>query len=458
MSAYSLVELSDDELGEVAGQASLLSIDKYNYGANNFYRVQANSIVTTSVNIDNLELKDSGGNTQIGVENFSLNGGIDNQVSSAVLTNPYVEFAFAGDMDSTDARSREILGIRVGAEEIDGMLSFGDRAKHGTATENGLSQFRGYMQTLPFAGEVRLPGPGAGQDVRTVIVNTTLTASLVGSLDADGSAQIPLLDNGQQIVLDFTNSTGVVLDSSQTTPGTAGGDGYNNNGVFTTAYVTADVAPTTVTQMQSISSSVDISGGSCGWNPICLAAAALLGEINPVITVTNTGLSGPGASTTDPIPMFLNEGIKYFHKVEANSSGFFISAQNQDVTWKNLSPTGTGRLDSPTTAGWWMEFLDPVDVGSLAIEDYYLPDNVVAAIGTDVNAYINNQPTLSVGDALAALQEIDVDGVHVNLAANQSATLVGAPASLGSFAVVDQNISINSQTPIRNCWNGSSSC
>ena len=467
-SAFSLTELTEDEMGDISGQASLIGIDRYDFEGNNFYRVQLDSVIDTSVNVDSLVLRDNLGNAQIDVDNFSLSGGMDGQVSSATITNPFVEFAFAGDIDDSTARNREIIGIRIGADNIDGTLSFGDpqnlaAVTGSAATEDGLNAFRGYLRTTPINGTVFIK-----PETRAIEVNTTLDVQLVGRISVTGEAFVPLLDlskppEDQRISLTFQNTFGAVLDSSQPTQLLSGGNGQaSNNGVFTQAFVLADVNATTIGQLQSVDNAmfdsfvnVGAAQGSC--NFLCQLAAGAIGLFNPFspeITVNNTRVSGPLPGDDDPLSLFVNESTRLIHRVDTQSSGFFISAQNTDVIWRNDGASPSGRAQSLTTAGWWLEFLDPVDLGELVVQDFVLPDNVIEGIGAAVNQNIADQPAIDAFSALGSLFNFPVSGVSANLIPDVNPGITG----FGNFNVVDRDIPLASSVPIVNCFNSSIGC
>ena len=126
-------------------------------------QIKINSTISSSVNIQELDLKDASGNSQIKMNNLSLNGGDAAGVSSMQFQNPFIEFAFAGSIDDSthNARNREIIGVRIGADNMDGFMSIGNQAAvpasqsptgSAIAEEQGLEFFRGYMKTAPVTG------------------------------------------------------------------------------------------------------------------------------------------------------------------------------------------------------------------------------------------------------------------------------------------------------------------
>ena len=474
-SAFSLTELTDDELAEVIGQASLIDIDKYDFdggdGVNNFYRVRLNSVITTSLNADRLDLKDSDGNSQILIEDLSLSGGVDGEASSATITNPYVEFAFAGSIDNTTARNREIIGIRVGADEIDGLLSFGDPTKHAsnlagdTSQENGISAFRGFLQTTAINGNVILnPATRTGIVQRTNGDPTRLrfcnivfgcggffggesSLSPVG-VQTTSTGTFELLDRSitgpdQRIMLDFSVPGGVVIDSSLgslANPLPSGGN-VDENGVITSAFLRADVAATTIGQITG-TSVVEAEALGIG-----------LPTLTPQLVINDIFVSGDLPGTTDPLKLFLREDLRFLHRVDANGSGGFVSVQNRPVQWRIDNPSG-GRTTSNTTPGWWVEFIDPVELSQLTVENFDLPQNVVQGIVGAVGDFIFDRPPVPVSELVTSLFEIEVGGIDASLARTEDPGVLGASL----VNVLATNISIDNQVPIVNCFNSSIGC
>ncbi len=70
----------------------------------------------------------------------------DRAGTSALITNPFIEFAISGNSAST----REVVGFRLGAEEILGLLTLGtDNVQN---PNDGIKSFSGYMKMAQTQG------------------------------------------------------------------------------------------------------------------------------------------------------------------------------------------------------------------------------------------------------------------------------------------------------------------
>jgi len=169
--SQAMVELGDQQLAKVTGQA-LLQMNKEFTNGYTFYKAGLDAELSLNMNIKKLQLGCGGANGAAGcdldIDNFSLGCVGDssgnclslaaqgNQIPGApageahslqdfMLTRPFFQFAIEHD----DSRTlREVVGIRMGAEDVSGPLSFGS-----------LNTFSGYM-----SGAANLEMQGA-QDV-----------------------------------------------------------------------------------------------------------------------------------------------------------------------------------------------------------------------------------------------------------------------------------------------------
>lgn len=156
----SLVEMTDNELSSIQGQALLslgftapnTSNPLQNFG---YYKLGLEAKMELNANIRALQLGCGGRNgpdgCDIDMENVSLSGPPDGKLpdgtptwskgranTSAVITNPFIEFAIK---NPNSASTREIAGFRLSAEEILGYLTAGTRNDidgNGLSTGGGL--------------------------------------------------------------------------------------------------------------------------------------------------------------------------------------------------------------------------------------------------------------------------------------------------------------------------------
>ena len=454
-SALALTELSDDELSEVTGQASLLSIDKYDFGANNFYQVKLNSTVSTSINMDRLLLRDSAGNSQIDIENFSLNGGDESGVSSAVLQNPFVEFAFAGNIDDTSAqaRNREIIGIRIGAENMNGYMSLGNRAAvpasqspTGSAipANSGLNMFRGYMKTAALRGTFRTldsnggfqtgdasaiaagrTGP-AGQEYR--VTGKVCVGSIFGGCNFLGVQDFEV----QNATMKFPS---VILDDNPT-----------NNTIDGPIVVKAGGHVVHTADGNPISQTTIVTDELALPN----ISFEMTGRTEPVLGF-RLDIRGTGSLNGLRAQASVQQDLSYIHRVRLQNNGFSLSAQNRDVQWRGEAVTAK--------QGWWMHVANEVELGALAIDGVRLPDSSLVQISAEASNILNdtNSTTPEVPIVVSLGQVIG--GVFGNVVQTPIGPIPfdSSTPAIGINLTTSQDLGAN-QNEIRNCWNGALGC
>ena len=179
-SAYAsdtLHSLSDSEMSATTGQA-LMSLSYIspkdtanleairsggagndpNNGGIGFYRLGLEAELELNANIRRLQLGCGGVNNSIrndvcdiDVENLSLSGLTTNSdgspmtreqraSSSAKITNPFIEFAIK---NPGKASTREVVGLRLSAEKLQGLLTAGTE---NSSTPNGINSISGFMR------------------------------------------------------------------------------------------------------------------------------------------------------------------------------------------------------------------------------------------------------------------------------------------------------------------------
>ena len=153
-SAHALTALSDDELRQTAGQAllNITTIGTNQAGNPNtnmgFYRLGLEATLELNLNAKSIQLGcggSKGTGCDIDLSNVSLtgvnpvNGEYAN--SDAVINNPFIEFAIRNPNSSS---TREIVGLRLGASSILGLLSIGTNPDDTTlADDTGINSLSG---------------------------------------------------------------------------------------------------------------------------------------------------------------------------------------------------------------------------------------------------------------------------------------------------------------------------
>ena len=181
LQAQTLQALDDSEMSESTGQALLyMGVTNGNtisseYNNFKYYKMGFQADIEANLNIKTLQLGCGGvngaGACDIDIENLSLTGvptsikadgtpqwnysgamndnntqlANERAASSAVLRNPFIEFALKGDSLST----REIAGVRLSADGIKGFMTAGTNNDTATTNTNkgGINTFSGYIIT-----------------------------------------------------------------------------------------------------------------------------------------------------------------------------------------------------------------------------------------------------------------------------------------------------------------------
>ncbi len=349
--AATLQQMTDEELAASTGQALinlsyLAPTDAGNYeSANNigFYKLGLEAEVELNANIKKLQLGCGGTNgagaCDIDIDNLSLSGGTatstntDRASSSALLTNPFIQFAIK---NPNSASTREIVGIQLSAEKVAGLLTLGES---NSTTPNGINSFSGYMKV--------------GQATGTA---TTSARSMTYS------------DIGQAIT-GRINASGILLDYSSTN--------YNLALTSATAALTTDESVVSGNRLTSahLTGSADISAINFSGT---LAASVLSGlvTLNKNVTGSITGLKA--AVTVD-------ENLGYIHAINLNNPAS-LSLQSQTLRWP-----GT---DAAAEKGWWLGFDDTINIGSVSPSaQVSITNAVLQQVVTPISTALYNNPT-----------------------------------------------------------------
>lgn len=433
--ANALVELSENELSDISGQASLINIDKYDFNGNNFYQVKLNATIQNSINMDRLTLRDSSNNPQIDIENFSINGGTSGAVTSATMVNPYVEFAFAGSIDDSthNARNREIIGMRLGADSMTGWMSFGQQDNTAPRDgDTGINMFHGYMETTALRGTVQTLDSSGGTSTTTPTTGGRCCFQI-------NNAAVRIQDCG---IFGCTTWATGTLDMPNTTmrfPSVQLG----TSGSPVTFLASGLTVNTTSGPVNSISVNTDILNlptvpfqaiGSGNTN-LCVGFIC--------IDLTLQATSNGNLQNLRAVTQF-SEEFRFMHRAELQGNGFYLSAQNRDVKWRGSPAADTAQQ------GWWMSVSRPLEFGNFTITNVVLPDSSLQEIANATATYLQANPvTLTLGDAIGGALSGSTTVNLGNLDLSSAAPI--------NIPLTNQNLG-PSQQEIVNCWNGVLGC
>ncbi|WP_333655653.1 hypothetical protein [Acinetobacter johnsonii] len=333
--SYAMTALNDEELSEVEGQ-SLMNLEfqqgtnttdaqgkAYNQSNIGFYKLALSAELELNANIKKLQLGCGGDNNSIranscdiDIDHISLSGLPDDPnytsdqraATSALITNPFIQFAIK---NPTSAATREVLGFRVSAEKIKGLMTLGTE---NTSTPNGINTFSGYMKTKTASGT-------AVTEARTMTY----------------------ADTGLQIK---GKVTGTILFIPTTLDYTS--DNYNLTLSSTTAPFTINSTIVSGTRMKDVTLKGSGTVGQINFSgPL---TATVLGGVplNKQVTGNITGLK------TD---ITVNQSLGLIHALYLNNPAS-LSLQSQDILWTGAA-VGANK-------GWWLAMEDEVELGSLS--------------------------------------------------------------------------------------------
>lgn len=356
-----MTSLDDTALSGVTGQALIQMSQITGTGTSGtngtgssgltFYRLGFDGSIDLNANINQLRLGCGGingpGGCDISIDQMSISGnGCATRALNcdAVMTNPYIELAIANNSTPT---SRSLAGFRVSAQNMSGLLSFGQNGPN----PNGINTFSGYMTTLPISGiaqtaAVNLGGvtdPKLTQMQFNVQVLTCLNISL--STCTSNDTTIPL---GTALATsDPAKSTGINIPQMSVPYSTKNGATVNGSRQTTTSVTASANIPTVPLGSQPPS-------GSSSYN-LYTNLSQTSGALGLLSSSHNQVYGSVSGLTTS---IAFSENLGYIHNVQVNSP-FYLSFQNQNILWPGASAADVAQR------GWWMSFADPVSLGTV---------------------------------------------------------------------------------------------
>lgn len=533
ISMASMDEMSDTELSNEVGQA-LLSMgytapSGSGTGATTtdyaYYKLGLEAKMELNLNIRNLQLGCGGrngpGKCDIDIENLSLSGSAtgkttsatpaDNGVpewttaggrpnSSAVLTNPFVEFAIK---NPTTAATREVVGFRLSAEEILGYMSAGtvnDIDSNGLSTGGGINSFSGYIKVgkTPVTSTTVQSIFGTREDqaiAARVVINT------LWDNDRDAQTNINYMKNnapstgndGKDMFVYNGNRIWGINVPSQTVSFDFPVTSVTGNRMSQLNLVVRDVPVGTWNASSGTCNDTDQSGANCAKR---VAIGRDSGGINlqlssGVLWVTGAtffmGSDNANGTVAACTATYRPADCSYITNLKANvtvkqnfnlvhnlpiSSGGYLSLQKEALRWPgssgaftyntatkayknvadNYTPSDVEVMNYGDVAqpGWWMSFKDPLDFGALNPTQQIAMDDVLPQLASYITDYLSqNTINVGLGDALSAAFGAPLyKGLgDINMAADARAVMVL------------QNLLLDgNQKPVSNCWGALKFC
>ena len=458
-----LTSLTDKELADETGQAlfnlSYISptdttnlmrsknINGTSVGSVGFYKLGIEAEMELNANIRNLQLGCGGRNgadaCDIDIKNLSLSGlpdSYDNTGSpvfangrpstSAKLTNPFMEFAIK---DPDKASTREVLGFRLSAEKISGLLTAGLLNNATPSSVDGIQSLSGFMRIAATTGEVM---------TKATVFGTRSDEQIQGLLNALGINRTFTSDPSSPDNKGITIPSMVAnfsLPESQV------------NGNRNTQAVVRNIS----TKLTSI----PLANGPNNQLKVTFPALILgLGNNAKVALKSGSEVKNLNLDIT------FNQALSMIHNIPLTGTGGYLALQNQQLLWPGayIDSTDTAKTDLSSMSktdvaqpGWWMSFAEPVQLGYLKATN---PVNIsavlpqIASLMTTELLKEANRIYIPGGDAISTLFGTTIttpNPIVVDL--NAATTTNPAKLSLGS-------IQLQNQAVRPNCYGGLTFC
>lgn len=394
--AQAMTSLSDQELSEVEAQALLNLQNSYDNGQGiNFSKLSIDALMELNVNIKTLQLGCGGSNNSvktgcdIDISNIALSGlntgtitdnnnpsfgsptfDSDRAGTSAKITNPFIEFAIKG----SSAATREVVGFRVGAESILGLLTLG--TDNATTPNDGIQSFSGYMKLAQTTGDV-----------------TTKQAKFGDATNEQIQGYINALFTDRTFTSDSSNS--------------------NNTGITVPSINVGFSMPETVVTGKRLNKAV-VAGIKSKIDTIPLAAGSGVAGVedslftNDQLFVKFPAILGLASSakfkmSNGSVIKNLNMDITFeqalsmIHNIPLTGTGGYLSMQTDAVKWGDTDAADTAQ------AGWWMSFKNPIQLGYLQAEKEVDISAVLPQVADLVSEFLTTEENRIKINALEAI-------------------------------------------------------
>lgn len=445
--SFAMVEMKDEQLSDITGQALLQMGKTEGQGISSdttFYKAGLDARLELNMNIEKLQLgctsaAVNGKNCDIDIRNFSLSGlpssyvtnpsdptlgspdftGNDGRVAtSASLSRPFFEFAIKNDHSKT---LREVVGIRMGASEMLGLLSSGTANGNSASSTDGIQSLSGFMQIKETTGSA---------STEATLFGTESDHEISGLLNALGFDRQFTSTPGHQ------DTDGVSVPSLTTDFDVPS---FTVNGKRQTAAVIQGIT----TKIDSISLS-DGPENQLRVSFPCILLIACQAKIE---------LADGSAIQNLNMEIDFSQSLSMIHNIPLTGTGFYLSMQGEDVKWPGA------HQDDVARQGWWMSFSDEVDLGELNASNPVNIDSVLPQVATLMTAELlkeENRVYAPPGASLGTLFGITMttpEPIIVDLDAATDPLQGGNPVDLNL-----SNLQLTSQYVTPNCWGSARFC
>lgn len=409
-----------------------------------FYKLGVDADVELNANIRNIQLGCGGingiGSCDVDIKNLSLSGlptSYDNSgnpifangrpATSAKLVNPFVQFAIR---NPDTASTREIMGFRVSAEQIFGLLTTGLTNNDSPTTTDGIQSLSGFMRLASTTGTVT---------TQSTLFGRRANESIQGLLSAVGQKRT------------FTSQPSDPNTLGVTIPSMAAG--------FTMPQSIVNGKRLNYATVNDITSTIANLPLTTGTNQMAVTFPSILGLTKGVVILK----SGSAINNLN-LNVTFNQSLSMLHNIPLNGTGGYIALQGQPILWpgsyvdsSDSTKTELNQMAKTDVAqqGWWMSFADPIQLGKLngtVPVDISATFAQVASLMTAELLKEENRVDVPIGDALGALFGASIttpNPVIVDL--GPATTANPARLTLANVPLANQNV-------VSNCWGGVKFC
>ena len=371
--SHAMMALDDESLSKVDGQALLSmeyaqgynsvdesgqAVDQSNVG---FYKLGLEAEMELNTNIKKLQLGCGGANgsgaCDIDIDHISLSGlpansnytSDERAATSALLTNPFIEIAIK---NPKSASTREVMGFRLSAEKISGLMTLGTENSN---TPNGINTFSGYMKTKASSGIATTAERVMDYASTKQYIEGAVKGTLFGA-----EVDLPLHYKSNKYSFDLESTT-----APFTIPATV---------VSGSRMTEVKLKGTGTVDLLKFSGPLEAQISLLGLNI----------KLDKDVTGYLTGLK------TD---ITVNQSLGLIHALYLNNPAS-LSLQAQKILWPGAAVAAE--------RGWWLAMEDEVDLGSItpsdkvAITDEVLKQTI-AGINHDLSTNVRNCGDLIIG-------------------------------------------------------------
>lgn len=404
-----LVQMTDEELSATQGQA-LMNLG-YSNSSNNssigFYKLGMEASLELNANINKLQLGCGGVNgadgCDIDIDNLSLSGVSETREgrvsSSATLTNPFIEFAMR---NPNSASTREVVGFRISAEKVVGLLTLGTENSTG---KNGINTLSGYLEVAPTGGTAKINPL------------TNMKPSYVNGQQINGKAC------GILLCLPFT-TTDYTLNL------TTDAAGQSSNPLLATLTL-----PQQKIEVKR-KSSVDLFAKAVANN------IKVSGNIKAVAAgLINLDKNAAGEIDGLNVDVKIKEDLGYIHRLDLNGTPLSLSLQKEDLKWNGSKSTAQ--------RGWWLEFSNPVQIGDITPDQTVdIAPNTISEALAQISNHLTNVENVKCGAAglLSCLLGSTINIGNPNLSSAPAVNM-----SLANLKLVNQSFAPNCYGSLKFC-------